>query len=293
MRTILKWVGIVLGSLVVLVLIVVAVMVISTTRRLDRTYTIAPAPLSVAVEDADPEIGRHWSAMHCETCHGPDLGGGPFFADDALGYVDAPNLTRGAGGIGAAYTTEDWVRALRHGVRHDGKSVFIMPSEDFYYLNDTDLAGVIAYVSNVPPVDRETRPRNLSLFARVLYAAGAFGDLLYAEVIPHDVRPPAPPIGVTVEYGEYLTRAHGCFACHGDDLTGDQPPEPGAPFAPNLTPSGELASWSEADFINTLRTGVNPSGWELSESMPWRGLGKMTDPEMQAVWTYLQSLPAN
>ena len=50
--------------------------------------------------------------------------------------------------------------------------------------------------------------------------------------------------------------------------------------------------WTEAEFTSTLRTGVTPSGHQLSESMPWPGLGKMTDDEMQAVWLYLQSLPA-
>jgi mono/diheme cytochrome c family protein len=167
-----------------------------------------------------------------------------------------------------------------------------MPSNDFYYLSDADLGGIIAYVKSVPPVDNEIRERSLKPFAKILYAVGAFGNLLYAETIQHDVRPPAPAVGLTVEYGKYLADAHGCKSCHGEALSGDQPAEPGAPLAPNLTPGGELAVWTEADFFNTLRTGVTPSGHELSESMPWQGLGKMTDDELKAVWLYLQALPA-
>lgn len=288
----LKRIGIALLAVVVLIAAVLAFMIGSTTRRMTRTYDIDPAPLTVTIADADPAVGAHWAEMHCETCHGADLGGGPFFDDPSLGYVDAPNLTAGRGGVGATNTDDDWVRAIRHGVRHDGRSVFIMPSNDFYYLSDADLAGIIAYVKSVPPVDRETRDPNFKPFAKLLYAVGAFGDLLYAETIDHDVRPPAPPVGVTTAYGDYLVNAHGCRSCHGAELTGMQPAEPGAPFAPNLTPGGDLADWTQADFFTTLRTGVTPTGHQLSESMPWQGLGKMTDDEMSAVWLCLESLPA-
>jgi len=62
--------------------------------------------------------------------------------------------------------------------------------------------------------------------------------------------------------------------------------------SPNLTPGGELASWSEVDFFTAIRTGVTPSGHKLSEEMPWQNFGQMTDDELKAVWLYLQSLPA-
>lgn len=167
-----------------------------------------------------------------------------------------------------------------------------MPADEFYYLNDADLGSIIAYLQTVPAVDRETRPRSLSPLARLLYAAGAFGNLLYAETIPHDVRPSAPPAGVTTEYGEYLARAHGCAACHGETFAGQQPAEPGAPFAPNLTPGGELGAWSEAEFVTTVRTGATPSGRQLSEAMPSPYLAQLTDAELSAIWLYLRSLPA-
>lgn len=293
MKKILKWTGIGLGSLIGLVALAAGGMIVSANGRFNRTYdNIQAEPLTIPTDEASLAVGQHWAEMHCQLCHGPDLSGGPFFDDPSLGYVDAPNLTSGRGGIGGSYTDADWVLAIRHGIKQDHTSVFIMPSNDFYYLSDADLSSIIAYVKSLPPVDRETRPQNLSPMAKILYTAGAFGDLLYAEVIAHDVRPPAPAAGVTAEYGEYLVNAHGCRSCHGEALTGKQPPEPGAPFAPNLTPGGDLAGWSEAEFASTLRTGVTPSGHQLSDSMPWQGLGRMTDDEMTAVWLYLESLPA-
>jgi len=63
-------------------------------------------------------------------------------------------------------------------------------------------------------------------------------------------------------------------------------------LAPNLTPGGEVAFWSEEDFIATLRTGVTPSRHKLTAKMPWKYFGQMTDEELRAVWMYLQSLSA-
>ena len=291
MRTLLKWIGIALGGTVAVLLVVVAGLMISTDLRFNRIYTFGAESIATPRDAASLDVGRHWAEIHCQGCHGSDLGGGPLFEDDALGVVDAPNLTTGRGGIGDRYQAADWVRALRHGVRLDGTSVFIMPSNEFYYLNDADIGSLIAYLQTVPAVDRETRPRSLTPLAKLLYAVGAFENLLYAETIPHDVRPAAPPAGITVEYGDYLAHAHGCASCHGETFAGHQPSEPGAPFAPNLTPGGELGSWSEADFIAALRTGTTPSGRVLAEAMPWKSFGHLTDSEIQAVWLYLQSLP--
>ena len=291
MRKVLKWIGIVVGGLLGLVLLVLAVLYFSAESRFSKTYTIAAASVVLPTDATSLEIGKHWAEIQCQSCHGEDLGGGPFFNAPPLGYVDAPNLTAGKGGIGATYTDADWVRSLRHGVKLNGQSVFIMPSNDYYHLSDADLGSIITYMKTLPPVDRETRPRALTPMAKVLYSLGAFGNLLYAETIQHDVRPTAPPVGVTVDYGEYLSNANGCASCHGPQLNGAQPSEPGAPFAPNLTPGGDLAGWSEADFTATMRTGVTPSGQQLSDAMPWKGLGKMTDDELKAVWLYLQAQP--
>ncbi|MGQ0604906.1 MAG: c-type cytochrome [Anaerolineales bacterium] len=292
MIRVLKWIGIVLGGLVVLALIVLVGLFLSTEYRFSRTFNVQPETITVPSDTASLAIGERWAEIHCRACHGPDLGGGPFFEAGDIGYVDAPNLTAGQGGIGSMYTDADWVRALRHGIKKDGTSVFIMPSNDFYYLSDADLGSIIAYVKTFPPVDREIRPRGLTPFAKVLYAIGAFGNLLYAEVIPHEApRPAAPGVGVTVEYGEYLVNAHGCRSCHGPQLNGGRSAEPGAPFAHNLTPGGELAGWSEADFFKLMREGLTPTGRQISESMPWMGYRKMADDELKSVWLYLQSLP--
>ncbi len=66
------------------------------------------------------------------------------------------------------------------------------------------------------------------------------------------------------------------------------------PPAPNITFGGgsALPTWTEGDFINTIRTGVTPVGKELrAQYMPWNSYKFMSDDELKAAWAYLQSLP--
>jgi mono/diheme cytochrome c family protein len=114
---------------------------------------------------------------------------------------------------------------------------------------------------------------------------------LAADQIDHTSPPPPQPApGATVAYGEYLTRT--CTECHGDNLNGAPFGPPGEEIiTPNLTPGGELASWSEQDFFTAMRKGLTSNGHHLKEDMPWKYYGKMTDEELKAVWLYLQSLP--
>jgi len=45
--------------------------------------------------------------------------------------------------------------------------------------------------------------------------------------------------------------------------------------------------------MSTLRTGITPEGIALrGEYMPWKSCKFMSNEELQAVWVYLQSLPA-
>jgi mono/diheme cytochrome c family protein len=78
------------------------------------------------------------------------------------------------------------------------------------------------------------------------------------------------------------------MVCHGENLAG----HPGGGAGENLTPAGNLATWTETDFVHTLRTGVTPDGRTLdSEMMPWDITGQFSDEELKAIWLYLKSLP--
>lgn len=292
MRKALKWLGIGLGGLLLILIIVVGGLFISTGRRLSKTYEVTVEPVPVSNDTAVRQRGEHLTTILCTGCHGPDLSGTRFFDDPALGYVPASNLTRGDGGVGDKYDVAGFVRALRHGIGYDNQALFIMPARDFYNMSDEDLGAVIAYLQSLPPVDNELGEKHIQPLARILVAVGAFGDVINAETIDHaGPRPAAPEPGITAVYGEYWASLVGCTTCHGDNLAGGKDPDPAAPPAPNITRGSEVANWSEDDFITAMRTGVTPSGRQMSDFMPWRGLANMTNEELQALWLYLQSLP--
>lgn len=286
MKGMIKWIGLVGVGLLVLLLLVALGLSWRASSRLNRVYDIAPEALFIPADADAIAEGQRLVAIYCADCHSDDLGGADFFNDPTLAVVDAPNLTRGQGGVGAQLTDADWVRAIRHGVGHDGHPLFAMPSRNFYSFSDEDLGQIIAYLEQAPPVDRAANDRSTTLLGRVLLAVGVFGDLIDAEIVDHRAaRPVAPPPGVTVEYGKYLADTFGCRTCHGAQLAGGKDPDPDAPPGPNLTPGAKLGTWDEQTFLTTIRT-------RQSEWMPFERLKHMTDEELQAVWIYLQSLPA-
>ncbi|MFH1184020.1 MAG: c-type cytochrome [Chloroflexota bacterium] len=295
MRRVLKWIGIVLGSLVALLLLVLVWVYSKARLEFTKTYDVQSPALVVPTDAASLERGRHLAVILCAECHGDDLGGNPDFLNDAtIGRIVTPNLTSGQGGLLGELSDADLLRILVQGVKPDGTSVFLMPSDDFRRMSDQDLGAVIAHLRSLPAVDRETPEPHvrLAVVGNLMYGAGAFGNMLKAGTIAGTARPTEwPTPGATAEYGAYLVTINSCRGCHGARLTGGITGEPGAPPAPNLTPGGELRAWSEAQFIDTLRTGVTPSGTKM-ESMPWEYKGRMTDDELKAVWSYLISLPA-
>jgi mono/diheme cytochrome c family protein len=291
MRKVLKWIGIALAVLVVLVVVVGAVLYFLGSNKLNKTYGDVQAE-AITIPSGDAEAiarGQHLSeaVTLCSECHGDNLGGDELLDSAVIGTLYAPNLTSGQGGLGD-FTDEDWVRAVRHGVGPDDKSLIGMPSQYLYYLSDADLGAILAYIQSVPPVDNEGPDSSLAIPGTILAALGMLGDLP-ADAIDHDTRPVAPEVGVTAEYGEYLANIGSCHDCHGDNLTGG--PSMGPPPGPNLTQSGDLGGWSEQDFINTIRQGITPDGDTLdADDMPWDYYTRMTDDELKAIWMYLQTL---
>lgn len=285
MRKALKWTGIVLGSLVVLVLVVATVLYVVGGSKQNRTYAVQTAALVIPTDSAAIARGAHLAATHgCLDCHGADLGG-QVMVDAPPFRVTASNLTRGEGGIGGDYTAEDLDRAIRHGVLPDGRPVVIMPSGAFHRVSNADAAALIAYLQRLPPVDRTLPSTALRPLGRVLAGAGAL-DLAF-EVRTAPARRTAPAPAPTAEYGEYLATAL-CTYCHGEDLAGMQPPNPSSPPAPTLAAA---ARWSLDDFKQMLRTGTTPDGRTVDPAfMPISATSRMDDTELAALHAHLQTV---
>lgn len=294
MGKMLKWVGMAVGSLVALIVLVAAGLYLVATARMNKVYNVQADLIQIPTDGESVARGEVWVNSLCLHCHGHDLSGKIVFSDPMLATIPSANLTSGKGGVGATYTDAEWILAIRHGIGVDGRSLIVMPSNDFYHFSDKDLGDIIAYLKTLPPVDSEVNRPAFTPLGKVLTASGAFGKIIPAELIDHKAaRQPAPPAGITAEYGAYVVAVSGCRSCHGAELSGGKDPDPNAPPAPDLSPNGDLGNWDEAGFINTIRNGVTPEGKPLSAYMPWADYRNMTDMHLQAVWAYLSSLPEN
>lgn len=321
MKKFLKWVGMILAVLIGLLFVGLGVVYFQTEARLNKVYDLPKETVLIPTDEASIARGKHiYQFRGCQACHGGTdeydllllqaqadgsllhntdeidrLQGNVYMDDPAVGKVIATNLTSGRGGVGDQYNDETWVRAIRHGIRYDGKPLLFMPSTEFYYLSDEDLGATIAYIKSVPPVDNELPASQVSMTGRLIMTLVPAISFMPAELIPHDApRPVAPPVGITPEYGEYLTQS--CKVCHGLSMSGGViPAMPSSwPPAPNLTwgSGSALPRWTESDFITAMRTGKRPQGQPLNSSyMPWTSFRHMDDLELKAVWAYLQALP--
>lgn len=292
MRKFFKWFGISFGGLLGLVVVIFFVLVIKGGIGLNRSFKIPDEQIAIPTDAESIARGEHWVMAECIGCHGDDLSGRPF-VEFPFGYIDAKNLTPGKGGAGTEFSDQDWVRAIRHGVNPEGHSLLVMPATAFWYFNDEDLGAIIAYLKSLPPVDKETREPNFNLLGKALIGSGMLDKgVLIAKYIDHETRPVAPSALVSIDYGNYVVNVSACVDCHGLTLAGGKSADPTSKAAPNLTPGGELSIWKEEDFINTLRTGVTPTGRQLDPAqMPWEHYRNFSDDEMKAIFLYLQSLP--
>lgn len=112
---------------------------------------------------------------------------------------------------------------------------------------------------------------------------------------------PAAPSATQAAQGAYLARAGNCMACH--TAAGGAPwaggrgiPTPfGTVYAGNLTPDAEhgLGRWSAEDFWQALHHGRSRDGRALYPAFPYTHTTRLARTEVDALWAYLQTLPAH
>ncbi len=257
--------------------------------KLGRTYDIKPVALQIPSDSASVYRGRTLAELYgCTSCHIANYGGEVMFSAFPFLRVVTANLTSGKGGVGGSYRDSDWDRAVRHGIGADGHKLLVMPSHFFTSMMDRDLAQIIAYLKSVPPVDTDNPRSTLWPVGHLVHAFGVF-DLVPSERIDHTARRTDVATGVTVEYGRYL--ATPCRACHGEKLIGGPAFDPEAPPAPNIAKGTAASQWTEAQFINTIRTGTTPDGRHLRpQYMPWKSAARFSDDELRAIWKYVQTM---
>jgi cytochrome c553 len=293
---IVKWIGAALGVLILLAGLGFGAAYVATELRLSKTYDIKPETITVPTDAESIEHGKHLitSLGGCSNCHGADLGGTMEEDMPPIVALRGPNLTAGEGSVTAKFTDADWVRAIRHGVKPDGKPLFFMPASAYINLSERDLGSIIAAAKTFPPVNRTMAPSTLYPVGRILAALHML-PLTHAELVDHSTpMPAAVTSGTGAAFGKYAVNAGGCRDCHRADLSGGRIPGVPKSIPPpvNLTPVGPLAKYTEADFRQLFRTGKRPNGTPLHEMMPWKAIGKASDEELNAIFAYLKTVPA-
>jgi len=282
-----KWSATLLSGLLMLVVAFISVLgLVGVYKFYNPPYNPVP---EVSAERTPERIerGQHLASAFCVECHSTTrdfpMTGGVDIGNDLpvdLGSYYSANLT-------PAGPLKDWTdgeifRALRDNVDKDGNRLVFMAGTNVRYISDEDMLALIAFLRTQEAVEHEN-PEHLDQpsFLGVL--------MLGANMIPDRplVEEPivAPKKEPTAEYGQFMTTFLDCKSCHGDDLNGGDSPV--GPKGPSLR---LVKAWSQEEFITTLRTGVDPTGHELSPLMPWRSTGRLDDVELAALYQYLISL---
>jgi len=237
----------------------------------------------------------------CGNCHTPkgpqgDLpgmafAGGMRLEEPGLFTIYPSNITPDPEtGIGA-WTDAQVIRAIREGVRPDGRVLGpIMPIELYRGISDEDAQAMVAYLRGVPAV-RNAVPASVYQFP----LPPAYGPALGAVAGPADT---------AVARGAYLAGPLGhCIECHSPPLAGggrdwSRTGWGGAPMTgpggvvvpPDLTPR-HLGAWTDAEIARAITAGVSRDGRPLSPPMGFANYANMPAGQMADLIAYLRSLP--
>lgn len=295
----LKWGGVVITSLLTLIGVALLGLVLRGFAMLNQQYANPVADIQVARTEAQIARGEQL-AHNCVSCHSPGdalpLSGVDFlvkFDLPPLGMLYAPNLT--LGGSIDDWTDGEVVRAIREGIHKNGRSLLVMPANNYRHLSDDDVQAIVAYLRSQPPTGSPTPTNQFNLLGALFLN---LSDFRHAQTPVSNVT--APPPG-TEAYGKYMVDILGCRDCHGDQLQGRvDDGTPGPTPGPNLTKT--VPFWTEAQFMTFFSTGQYPNGSTVpiltlpsgfsEPRMPWPEVrAATTDDELKAMYAYLHSLP--
>lgn len=270
--------------------------------------TIEPA-LTFERTQARLDRGRYIveGVAHCFQCHSEvnwkkdaqpkpgKKGGGSVFEEDVFSWLVAPNISPDVETGAGSWTDEQFARAIRDGIGHDGRRLFpMMPYLNFRHMSEEDLASVIVYIRSIPPV-RNVLPKTM--------LPEAVKGML-PPVQPSLASVPGPDMSNRIARGQYLTTLGNCGSCHTPMNQQGQPLTQlafaggvhfkgawGELSSANITPDASgISYYDEALFLTALRTG-HVGARKLNPLMPWTYFRNMNDDDLKAIFAYLRSLP--
>ena len=251
------------------------------------------------------EKGRYLAtAGDCVACHTVP-GGKPFAGGLAFtlpfGTLYSSNITPDPkAGIGA-WSNAQFVRAMRHGVRGDGKDLYpAFPYTAYAKMSTDDLLAVRAYLASLAPVAAAPPANDLAFPFNQRFVMRAWKLLFLddAQMAPQPAQSPE------WNRGAYLVEALGhCGECHTPrnlayGLSGKK--FAGATTqgwkAYNITsdPKSGIGGWSVDQLAAYLGTGHAEGRGTASGSMAEvvsLSLSHLTPPDLRAMAVYLKSVP--
>ena len=281
MKRLLRWIGLGVAGIAALVVLAYAFVYVRSEIMLKRTYRVpAVTALTLPTDAASIAEGERLVIIHgCTGCHGSHLEGGIMFDDPKIARIVAPSLTAAVN----RYTQAELIVAIRHGLRPDGHTMIVMPSEGFILLTDEDLGRIVAFIKSLPASAAPSENSTLGPLGRIGLVTGA-----YKTAAQHiaDTVPPPEATNDQAAFGRYLART-SCVQCHGADLRGYALPEG---VAPDLR---VVAAYSPEAFAKLMHTGLAIGDRKLGMMTNWAvgQLSHLTDAEISALYSYLHELP--
>ena len=268
-----------------------------------------PAPTGVPADFAstDPVArGKYLTqAADCQACH-TAKGGVPFAGGLAFnlpfGSLYSPNITPDKEtGIGA-WSDAQFLRALREGVGPRGHLYPAMPYAAYAYLTDADALAIRAYLRTLPAVHQQRLPNTFGFPYNQRWAMAVWGRLFN----PDQRFRPRPDRSPEWNRGAYLAEALAhCGDCH-TPRSMAQALDNGRKYA-GATAAGwkaynitghrlsGIGGWSDAEIAQYLSTGHAEGRGSASGTMGEAvdlSLSKLTASDIQALTTYVRSVPA-
>jgi len=266
--------------------------------QLFREPGAAIAPASPALIEKGAYLARAGNCMACHTAQGGVEYAGGRAIETPFGVIHAPNLTPDPDtGLGR-WTPDAFWRALHHGRSQDGRLLYpAFPYPQYTRVVREDADALFAYLQSLAPVHAPAKAHALT-FPFNTQAALAVWRALYFRA---EAWQPAADAPAEWNRGAYLVQGLGhCAACHSARNSWGASVEEGLMrggmmalqdwYAPAL--GGALGP--REDLVRLLKTGVSPSA---SASGPmaevvFRSTQYLTTTDLQAMATYLQTLPA-
>ncbi|OYY91581.1 MAG: hypothetical protein B7Y45_02650 [Sphingomonas sp. 28-66-16] len=260
-------------GLAVVALIAAGIVYLASERIIRADHVIAARPIAVPHDDASVAEGARLATLvGCPSCHNGGKGGVWTPVDWKIGQIAPPAIARKL----AAYSDVDVVRLIRHGVKRDGSTLFVMPSWSERYLADDDLGRVIAWARTLKPAADDSRAEGWwGPQTRWGMITGAERQSVQKALVAPHTRP--------ADGGAYLVRAV-CSECHA--LHREQGKE--GQRVPALAPAA--ASYDDAAFATLLRTGKGAGNRDLGlmTTIVKENLHVLRDDEVTAIHRFLQ-----